>query len=222
MIRALMRILDFAPLRMRHVEQVRRVQNTDAVVSPQPKEIFVASDDDIRSSRYGAFEDSVVLRVFFNHVEPHGGRHRSRHRPHAPSPIRDLVVSPVELTPQHFFHFIEYRLGDREIYLAGARQFQNLKGFASPEVEVGDEDVCICSNPQHLAPVLGVFAADIADQPLHVFLADAFSPRTNLVALDVLDPALFFEIFAHGFGDDVLRLAVLGARGFLHLVQEFV
>lgn len=104
--------------------------------------------------------------------------------------------------------------------MAGTRQFQNLKRLSAPIVDSRDQDIGVCGDPEQLAPTLGVFTADIGNEPIHVLFADPIGASRLLIALDELHPAQLLEIFPHGVGDHVGGLPVLGARGLFPPFEE--
>ena len=106
------------PLASGKLQKVRIVYDADARVSAPPQQIVVPRDNVISPGAHRAFEDAVIRRVFFNHVQLHRRRGRSGRVGNDGPCLCYFLRRCGEVSRQHVTHFIEDGGGDRQVRCA--------------------------------------------------------------------------------------------------------
>ena len=115
--------------------------------------MIVSGDDEIGLRRRSAFEDTVVRGVRLYDSDVLCGFNRLREIPDAILRQFDGFLRPPEFITEHMRYLVHDVIGDREFYLTGALQIEQLVR-QSAEVQSGDVDVRIRSDTDHLLTAL--------------------------------------------------------------------
>jgi hypothetical protein len=133
-----------------HLDEIRRLNDFDALVLTKLEQVLVSTHQIIRTARGRTFEDAVVSRVFFDGIYSLLWFDMLCETGNLPDCLIDLLFRPAKLVaPQNSLDFIQDRIRDGKMDSTIFGHFKDVSGIAR-KVQARNDDIRIGGDAQHV------------------------------------------------------------------------
>jgi hypothetical protein len=179
----------------------------------QVEKMMVPANDDLRASRNGALDNSIVSGICLHDVQPLDRRDVPRHRPQLRLYVPQVFRRALELVAQDAQDFLKDFIGERQVDQPVLGEVEQRLRLAA-ELKRRHVNVAIGVDPLHSPPAL--FGAPLVDRCVHGLIhfvvghVAAACFRLSAVALE--EP--MGQLALHGVGRDFIDGLPLGLGEF--------